>query len=69
MMATPAIRNIIREEKIHQMPALIQMGRKDGMVSLDQSLKELLIEGVITREEAIRKAIDKKEFIERHRRI
>lgn len=69
MMATPAIRNIIREEKIHQMPALIQMGRKDGMVSLDQSLKELLIEGVITREEAIRKAIDKKEFIERHRRV
>jgi len=69
MMATPAIRNIIREEKIHQMPALIQMGRKDGMVSLDQSLKELLLEGVITREEAIRKAIDKKEFMERHRRV
>jgi twitching motility protein PilT len=69
MIATPAIRNIIREQKIHQMPALIQMGRKDGMISLDQSLKELLIEGVISREEAIRKAIDKKVFRETHRRV
>jgi len=69
MIATPAIRNIIREKKIHQMPALIQMGRKDGMISLDQSLKELLIEGVISREEAIRKAIDKKVFMETRRKV
>ncbi|MEN3190767.1 MAG: type IV pilus twitching motility protein PilT [Atribacterota bacterium] len=67
MVATPAIRNIIREEKIHQMPAIIQMGRKDGMISLDQSLKELLIEGKISREEAIKKAIDKKVFMQTHR--
>jgi len=39
------------------------------MISLDQSLKELLIEGVISREEAIRKAIDKKVFRETHRRV
>jgi len=64
MIATPAIRNIIREEKTHQMPATIQMGRKDGMISLDQSLKELLVEGKISREEAIKKAIDKKVFME-----
>lgn len=64
MIATPAIRNIIREEKVHQMPATIQMGRKDGMISLDQSLKELLVEGKISREEAIKKAIDKKVFME-----
>jgi len=64
MIATPAIRNIIREEKIHQMPALIQMGRKDGMISLDQSLKLLLAEGKISREEAIKRAIDKKVFME-----
>jgi len=67
MVATPAIRNIIREEKIHQMPAIIQMGRKDGMISLDQSLKELLIEGKISREEAIKKAIDKNVFMQTHR--
>jgi len=64
MIATPAIRNIIRDEKTYQMPAIIQMGRKDGMISLDQTLKELLVEGKISREEAIRKAIDKKVFTE-----
>ena len=67
MIATPAIRNIIREKKVHQMPAIIQMGRKDGMISLDQSLKELMVEGKISREEAIKKAIDKKVFMETHR--
>ncbi len=66
MIATPAIRNIIRDNKIHQMPAIIQMGRKDGMISLDQSLKELLREGKISREEAIGRAIDKKEFMQIH---
>jgi len=64
MIATPAIRNIIREEKIHQIPATIQMGKKEGMISLDQSLKELLVEGKISREEAIKRAIDKKVFME-----
>jgi len=63
MIATPAIRNIIREEKVHQMATLIQMGKKEGMISLDQSLKILLSEGKISREDAIRKAIDKKVFM------
>ena len=67
MIATPAIRNIIRENKIHQISAIIQMGRKEGMISLDQSLRELLIEGRISREEAIKKAIDKKTFMQTHR--
>ena len=63
MIANPAIRNIIREEKVHQMTTLIQMGKKDGMISLDQSLKILLSDGKISREDAIRKAIDKKVFM------
>jgi len=63
-IATPAIRNIIREEKIHQMPSIIQMGKKDGMISLDQCLKNLLVEGKISREEAVKRAIDKKVFME-----
>lgn len=69
MIANSAIRNLIREEKVHQMPATIQMGRKDGMISLDQSLKELMVEGKISREEAIKKAIDKKVFMENHGRF
>jgi len=63
MIANPAIRNIIREEKVHQMTTIIQMGKKDGMISLDQSLKILLSDGKISREDAIRKAIDKKVFM------
>ena len=64
MLATPAIRNLIRDEKIHQIPSTIQISRKMGMQSLDQSLKDLLMEGKITRENAIRKAVNKKAFIE-----
>lgn len=63
-IATTAVRNVIREGKIHQMPAIIQTGKKDGMLSLDQSLKNLLIDGKISSEEAIRRAIDKKTFMQ-----
>ncbi|GAB4113554.1 MAG: type IV pilus twitching motility protein PilT [Candidatus Caldatribacteriota bacterium] len=65
MIATPAVRNIIRENKIHQMASIIQMSRNDGMISLDQSLKSMLIEGKISRDEAILRAIDKKEFYQK----
>ena len=64
MLATPAIRNLIRDEKIYQIPSTIQISRKIGMQSLDQSLKDLLMEGKITREDAIRKAVNKKAFID-----
>jgi twitching motility protein PilT len=63
MLANPAIRNLIRDEKIHQIPSTIQISRKIGMQSLDQSLKDLLMQGKITREAAIRKAINKNAFI------
>ncbi len=64
MLATPAIRNLIRDEKIYQIPSTIQISRKIGMRSLDQSLKDLLMEGNITREDALRKAINKKAFLD-----
>ena len=64
MLSTPAIRNLIRDEKIHQIPSTIQISRKIGMQSLDQSLKDLLMEGKITRDDAIRKANNKNAFIE-----
>ena len=64
MIANPAIRNLIREGKVYQIPSTIQIGKKDGMQSLDQSLKDLLMEGKISREDAIKKAIDKKAFME-----
>lgn len=66
MIANPAIRNLIREGKTYQIPSTIQISKKDGMQSLDQSLKDLLMEGKISREDAIKKAIDKKAFMEHY---
>ncbi|MBU1035746.1 MAG: type IV pilus twitching motility protein PilT [bacterium] len=63
MIANPAIRNLIREGKTYQIPSTIQISKKDGMQSLDQSLKDLLMEGKISREDAIKKATDKKAFM------
>lgn len=62
MVATPAIRNLIRENKVHQIPSAIQTGLKDGMQSLDQSLRHLLKTGRITAEVAYRWAVDKHAF-------
>ncbi len=64
MIANPAIRNLIREGKTHQIPSTIQISKKDGMQSLDQSLKDLVMEDKISREDAIKRAIDKKSFME-----
>lgn len=64
MLATSAIRNLIRDEKIYQIPSTIQISRKMGMQSLDQSLKDLLMEGKISREEALKRAINKKAFLD-----
>ena len=64
MIANSAIRNLIREGKVHQIPSTIQTSKKDGMQSLDQSLKDLVMEGKISQEDAIKKAIDKKVFAE-----
>ena len=57
MIGTPAIRNLIREDKIAQMYSAIQTGQSQGMQTLDQNLKELVQRGVVNREEARRKAV------------
>ena len=62
MIGTPAIRNLIREDKIAQMYSAIQTGQSVGMQTLDQNLQELLGRGLISREEAKRKAANKDVF-------
>ena len=52
MIGTPAVRNLIRENKIHQLPSSIQTGQKHGMQSLEQHLRELIARGTITKGEA-----------------
>jgi twitching motility protein PilT len=56
MIGTPAIRNLIREDKVAQMYSSIQTGGSLGMQTLDMSLKELVTRGLITREGAREKA-------------
>jgi len=52
MIANSAVRNLIREDKIYQIPSLIQGGSQDGMQTLDQDLQRLLHQGLIERSEA-----------------
>ncbi|MGD9888249.1 MAG: type IV pilus twitching motility protein PilT [Halothiobacillaceae bacterium] len=62
MIGTPAIRNLIRENKIAQMYSAIQTGQAMGMQTLDQNLKELLARNVITRDAARTAAMNKADF-------
>lgn len=56
MIGTPAIRNLIREDKVAQMYSAIQTGQSTGMQTLDQNLKSLLASGIVAKDEAMRKA-------------
>ncbi len=56
MIGTPAIRNLIREDKVAQMYSAIQTGQNVGMQTLDQNLKQLLASGVVSKDEAQKKA-------------
>ena len=57
MRGTPAIRNLIREDKVAQMYSAIQTGGTIGMQTMDQSLAALMEKGVISRDEARKKAV------------
>ena len=59
MMGTPAIRNLIRENKIAQMYSAIQTGQQFGMQTLDQCLGQLIKNGSVSRSEAQSKAMNK----------
>lgn len=56
MRGTPAIRNLIREDKVAQMYSAIQTGASLGMQTMDQCLMDLMDKGLISRDEAIKKA-------------
>lgn len=58
MVATPAIRNLIREGKTHQIQSSIQTGASLGMESMDRSLMNLYKNGVITRENLLKYCVD-----------
>ena len=62
LIATPAIRNLIREQAVEQIPTAIQTGAQHGMHTMDSSLKRLYKEGIITYEDAIEKVKNLQEF-------
>ena len=62
MIGTPAIRNLIREDKVAQMYSAIQTGQPYGMQTLDQNLSELVARGVVSKQDAQAKAANKDAF-------
>jgi len=62
LLAVPAVRNLIRENKTYQLPSLIQMGKAQGMQHLDEQIQKLLDSGMISPEDALAQAVDKKRF-------
>lgn len=62
MVANNAVRNLIREGKIYQIPNVILTSAAEGMISLDKQLVQLVTQGAITAEEAMAWALDQKNF-------
>lgn len=62
MIATPGIRNLIREQEVEQIPTLMQTGSQHGMKTMDKSLKEHFQQGSITLDMALSKAKNPDEF-------
>jgi len=62
MIGTPAIRNLIREDKVAQMYSAIQTGQAAGMITMDQYLQDLLGRGLISKLDARARAVNKNTF-------
>jgi twitching motility protein PilT len=62
MIATPAVRNLVRESKSHQIPSMIQTGKKYGMQLLDDAIMDLFNKGRISGDDAYMKANEKSRF-------
>ncbi|HEX8521870.1 MAG TPA: type IV pilus twitching motility protein PilT [Tepidisphaeraceae bacterium] len=56
MLCTPAVRNCVRENRIFEIPNVIETSRALGMQTLDSSIKQLYVNGYISREDAIAQA-------------
>jgi twitching motility protein PilT len=63
LVATPAVRNLVREGKSHQLLTVIQTGAKTGMQSMDAALRDLCRAGVVSDEEALMRASDPDNFL------
>ena len=62
LIVTPAVSNLIRESKTFQIPSMMQVGKANGMVSLNDALFDLVSKKLVAPEEAYSKAVDKTGF-------
>ncbi|HEX7137015.1 MAG TPA: type IV pilus twitching motility protein PilT [Vicinamibacterales bacterium] len=62
LIVTPAIGNLIRDAKTFQIPSMMQVGKANGMVTLNEALLELVTKKLVTPEEAYQRAVDKTSF-------
>ena len=62
LIGVPALRNLIRENKTAQIMSVIQTGAQHGMQSIDQALRDLVMQGKVTREEAMKKSSNPSQF-------
>jgi len=62
LVGVPALRNLIREDKTAQILSVIQTGAQHGMQSLDQSLRDLVMQGRLSRDEAMKKSSNPRLF-------
>jgi twitching motility protein PilT len=51
MVCTPPVKNLIREAKIHQLPSVMQTGQRDGMITMEKSIEDLVTSGLISNAE------------------
>ena len=58
MILTPAIRNLIREGKVHQIDGIIYTSSAENMVAMDASIYKLFQDGVIDRHTAVSEAVN-----------
>ena len=63
MICTAAVRAVIRDEKIHQIYSLMQAGKKHGMQTMNDAFQVLYLQGMITKEEALKRSADPNEFL------
>jgi twitching motility protein PilT len=63
LVATPAIRAVIRDDKVHQIYSLMQAGKKHGMLTMNDSLYQLYMSREIVRDEALRVSPNPSEFL------
>lgn len=66
VIATSAVRNIIRENQVHQLENILQMGRKDGMVLMDNCLHDLYCRAMVTYDTALSRARNPDRIVKRN---